>query len=139
METHPEKPSLESIYWKPEYSTGNIEVDLQHQYFIQLVHRLNDELNNTTDKDYHNKLLWELKKYVDFHFQSEENILQRIGVKNLERLSDSHSNLSTDLAVNIQSAMMGMTTPEEIVSFLAHWFINHTVYEDREIFRDAAG
>lgn len=134
MKIPPEKLNVESISWKPEYSTGNSEIDLQHQYFIKLVHRLNGELKNTSDKDYHNQLLWELSKYVGFHFQSEENILRKAGAKGLEQMISLHESLSAELAGNIQSSMMGMTSPEVIISFLANWLVEHTVNEDRKAF-----
>jgi hemerythrin len=139
MKNQYEELNVQTISWKPEYSTGNREVDLQHQYFFQLIHRLNGELKNTGDRDYHKSLLWELNKYVEFHLLSEENMLRKAGSEGLERLIGSHESLSAELAGNIQSAMMGMVSPEEIISFLADWLIKHTVDEDKKAFLENKG
>ncbi|MBF0290914.1 MAG: hypothetical protein HQK86_02025 [Nitrospinae bacterium] len=134
MDDRPERLDVELIGWKPEYSTGNSEIDLQHQYFFQLILRLNEELKKTSDADYRNRLLWELNKYVEFHFQSEENILRKTANEGLESIAILHESLMAELAGNIQSAMMGMISPEEIIDFLANWFIQHTVDDDKRTF-----
>jgi hemerythrin len=139
MKNQPEGLNVEPISWKPEYSTGNSEIDLQHQYFLQLIHRLRGELKKTGDKDYHTRLFWELNKFVEFHFQSEENIMRKAGVEGLDQLIISHEALSKELGENMQSSMMGLFPPEEIISFLLNWFIIHTVDEDKKTFASGKG
>jgi hemerythrin len=139
MNNRPENLDIGIISWKPEYSTGNHEVDLQHQYFFQLIHRLNGDLKKTGDIDYRNRLLWELNKYVEFHFQSEENILLKSKNEGFENMVRLHESLTEELAGNVQSAMAGMISPEEIITFLANWFLRHTVEDDKKVFLQNQG
>jgi hemerythrin-like metal-binding protein len=134
MKSKPEKPDMETISWKPEYSTGNSEIDLQHQYFIKLIHRLDEELKSSDDPDHQNRLLWELSKYVEFHFLSEENILRKAGSEGLEQMISSHESLSEELGGKIQGSMMGIVPAEDVISFLTNWFIKHTASEDKKTF-----
>lgn len=123
---------MDKLIWQPEYSTGQEEVDLQHRYFISLINRLDGELNDHGDRDYQKNLLWELKKYTDFHFQSEENLMHKAHLADLDSHKHKHQELTGALAEKIQGCVWRVNPPDGIVAFLVGWFITHTLEEDKK-------
>ena len=61
---------MDRIDWKNEYSVGVAEIDHQHQFFVDLINRLNEELAEADDQEYKANLLKELVSYAKFHFIS---------------------------------------------------------------------
>lgn len=116
--------------WKYGYETNNKTVDLQHKYFLDLMNRLYDELAETSDKIYQERLLDEIICYAKFHFISEENILLKHLPENFERQKRLHEILINELSSKIQSMRSGDLHPREIVQFVVEWFYMHTITED---------
>ncbi len=125
---------MSKIEWKSSYETGNAAVDLQHRYFVGLINRLYDELSVPGDKGHRERLLWEVVKYAELHFLSEENILLKEGLPGLEEHKRSHENLRMELGQKIQLSFAAGSDPLPILAFLGEWFINHTVNEDIKTF-----
>lgn len=121
---------MERLTWQTSYSTGQEEIDLQHRYFITLINRLNEDMEKGGDREYTKHLLWELKKYADFHFQSEENLMYAAHVADLDSHKKMHDYLSAELAEKIQNSAWGANSPDKIVEFLVDWFVNHTLEVD---------
>ena len=125
-------PSAEpNITWKDEYMTGHAQVDYQHQYFAGLINNIKREFLTSDDPEYKEGLLWELVKYTDFHFLSEENIMRKLGCSDLEQHRKLHEEISIEMSQKVQLAMADMVPSDEIIDFLVQWFITHTVTEDK--------
>ena len=58
-----------------DHKIGIEEVDLQHQYFLDLIKRLSVILNSNVSAHLDTRLINEIIKYAEFHFQSEENLM----------------------------------------------------------------
>ncbi len=118
------------IEWKDTYNIGVDEIDLQHQYFTQLINRLDFELERNIDNEYRFNLIEELLKYASFHFLSEENIMFSSNYSDIEDHKRLHSDLINELNEKIIFFKMSKLTHNEIISFLKNWFLDHTVEID---------
>lgn len=121
---------MEKLIWHAGLATGREKIDDQHRHFIELINSLGEELQRSDDTEYQKHLLWELKKYADFHFQSEENIMYKEGVVDWDLHKIMHTHLSTELGRKIQSCIWGVDSPAKVVTFLIEWFLRHTLEED---------
>lgn len=122
------------IEWNSSYELGIEDIDFQHRYFLNLINRLAFELSQTENSEYRCALIAELNAYARFHFISEENIMQREGYPQLPEHKGHHLKLIDDLS-HRQAALtvrQTETEAEAILDFLAEWFLNHTVIEDRQ-------
>ncbi len=122
------------IAWKGLYETGNREVDLQHQYFCELINRIGNRLSGASDLLYKERLLKELSRYASFHFISEENIIYYARLEGLVEHQTMHMQLLNDLKVKIELLKNGETGSSDIVQFITDWFVDHTTKEDLKIF-----
>lgn len=127
---------LDPVNWKKEYSTGNESVDYQHQYFAKLINRISDNLLETNDLEYRKRLLYELTKYAQFHFTSEENIAYSLELKGINKHHERHMELLEEIRHHSKELFVGKYTTEAFVEFLFHWFIGHTIYEDTSFFSE---
>ena len=61
--------------WETKFKIGIPDVDFQHQYFLELIKRFHEKLQNGMDSKLINFHLQEIVLYARFHFCSEENIM----------------------------------------------------------------
>ena len=123
------------LEWESDFETGNEYVDLQHRYFVDLIKRVGVNFRETDDAAYKEKLIDELRKYADFHFTSEENIATSRNLPGVTGHHQRHRELLEEFNHLAQDLNKGQKTVEEFISFLTDWFIGHTVYEDKKLFR----
>lgn len=122
--------SFETLHWKQDYETGVREIDLQHRFFMDLINRMHEELQGSTDADYRAALFEELSNYARFHFVSEENLMFKFGYPDLDHHRMMHRRLIDELSWRAQEK-----SHDAIFDFLVRWFVAHTVEEDARIGR----
>jgi len=118
------------LLWNDNFSIGIEGIDLQHRYFIDLLNRLSLELKDS-DAAYQAKLIDELASYAKQHFISEENIMYKLGYPGLKKHSEYHQELLEKLNGRIGLYLLDMLEPDEIISYLSKWLIQHIVQEDK--------
>jgi hemerythrin len=121
--------------WEPDFETGNEYVDLQHRYFADLINRVGTNFRETDDAAYRERLISELRKYADFHFTSEENIATSCNLPGVSGHHQRHQELLEEFSHLAEDLHKGQKTVDEFLDFLTNWFIGHTVYEDKKLFR----
>ncbi len=126
--------SSQTIEWKNKYKLEIEIIDLQHQYFADLINRLSKQLQQTDNLQYQAALISELNAYARFHFISEENLMQQADYPGLQAHKKLHHDLMDQLSVKESRLELnhGATEAENIVDFLRDWFLHHTVVEDRK-------
>ncbi|MET0109808.1 MAG: hemerythrin family protein [Candidatus Thiodiazotropha sp.] len=118
--------------WSKKYELGIKEIDLQHQYFFNLINRLAEELEISNDLPYKKSLFNELGLYTHFHFVSEENLMHRSGYAGLQEHKKLHNKLIDGLNKNKLLFEEGHIEAIQVIDFLELWFVSHTVKEDRK-------
>jgi len=124
------------LEWESDFETGNEYVDLQHRYFLDLINRIRNKFMDTNDVAYKGKLINELKKYADFHFTSEENIATSHNIpEDISSHHQRHLELLEEFDHHAEDLDNGLKTIDEFLGFLTDWFIGHTIYEDKKLFK----
>ena len=129
------KEDIMEFEWQSDFETGNEFVDLQHRYFVDLIHRVGINFKNTNDNTYKQKLIIELRKYADFHFTSEENIATALNLPGISSHHQRHLELLEEFNHQAADLEKGSKTADEFLEFLTDWLIGHTVYEDTNLFK----
>lgn len=141
--THIVKPSkidnskleaLEVFPWNPNFETGIVEIDAQHQQLVHLLNRLAAHLAQESEPVVLEQVFSELAAYADFHFKEEEKIwVEHFGEdewftghshtheKFLERVNELRS--------QEQNSHIHETV-DELIKFLTHWLAFHILDND---------
>jgi len=118
--------------WNKKYNIGIELVDLQHQYFLNLIKRLSKYLDHDLSKYMITRIINEILKYADFHFQSEENLMLIENYPEYEKHEELHKDLIEDIGTFLNYYSKGEKQPAELIEFLLKWFIDHTLEEDKK-------
>jgi hemerythrin len=78
-------------------------------------------------------IMLEIKKFTEFHFLSEENLMAELHYPGLADHERIHSELLAVLNVFIAKINRKQETPEEILPQIVTWVTNHVVSEDLKI------
>ncbi|MCA9606010.1 MAG: hemerythrin family protein [Myxococcales bacterium] len=124
---------MQRIEWDSRFELGIEDIDLEHRYFLNLIHRILDEMRSEGDPAHRTGLIEELNAYARFHFISEENMMRRAGYPELDAHREHHRRLTDELSA--KQAFLAMQPSEAhaeaILGFLQTWFVEHTLKEDR--------
>ena len=121
------------IKWEPSYEIGHELIDSQHRVFVMLLNKFAQSSRNEASDDYVLRTLNELKKYAEFHFISEENLMIECDYPDLIQHEKIHSTIIAELAILTDHLANHLVQPIELVSFLRKWVLNHILIEDSRI------
>ena len=121
------------IIWTEAFEIGVTRIDFEHQIFADLINTLADKIAAQKDALSISRTLQEIIKYADFHFTSEENIMEECGYPGLKEHIDIHRALQSALSDRVLAMVSGTDTASDVVNFLVDWFISHTMHEDARI------
>ena len=122
------------IEWNKKFEIGQMDVDLQHHFFVNLINRIEQTLHNVVEPEHRLRLLRELYKYTEFHFLSEENIALSLGLQGVQEHKERHQELLEQLDRRIEETASGKAEEAQLIGFLGQWFCGHTYYEDSRLF-----
>ena len=125
---------MEEMKWETSYETGICEIDHQHKYFFEVINRFARNLEFFKREGALESFVNEVKKYADFHFCSEENIMDFYEYPERELHKKEHFKLLTQLNYEVLSAQYSGIDPCELFKFMRNWFLNHTILEDHKIY-----
>jgi hemerythrin-like metal-binding protein len=121
------------IAWKKELEIGNEMIDTQHRMLVLLLKKLDLALTSRMDQKVVMGIMLEIKKFTEFHFLSEENLMAELHYPGLADHERIHSELLAVLNVFIAKINRKQETPEEILPQIVTWVTNHVVSEDLKI------
>jgi hemerythrin len=119
--------------WKEEYDTGVQQIDYQHRYFLQLIKGLSGKSFSSVESNRIQKYVDEVACYARFHFLSEENVMEDSAYPEFRHHEQLHRKLVKKINHKIAQLEFGDITPADFVAFLAEWFVEHTMKEDKKI------
>ncbi len=125
---------MPSINWDKSLSVNNEELDAQHRELIRLYNELHEALTEGTPKEAADKkatTLEGLLKYVQYHFEFEENYMAEIGYPDLGRHKKMHLDLSKQVenfANELQTGQIVLSNT--IIKFLRNWILEHLIEAD---------
>jgi hemerythrin len=116
------------IRWVPDYAVGVPEIDEEHQGLFALAQKLQLATRAGKGSEILLPILDELVAYTAYHFEHEEELMQRIAYPYYEDHRLQHEDLRS-----IARAMRARSTPNELLHFLVDWLKCHTTTSDRRI------
>jgi len=119
--------------WEKRYEIGHSRIDFEHQIFVDLIQKIAHEVKLGTNKKYMERLLYEIRKYTEFHFISEENIMYSINYPEYETHKKLHEGLLETFSQQLMGIELNEQTIDTFLDFLGGWFVNHTLNEDKKI------
>jgi len=124
---------MKQMIWKDEYLTGVEEIDHQHKDFVKLINRLNIIQGYGDNAGYALRIMSEVGKYFDYHFTSEENLMNITNYPQLETQEKSHKALLLRYRQWMESYKSHKADIEDVIKYLESWFAGHTINEDKKI------
>lgn len=78
-------------------------------------------------------LMLELKKFIEFHFVSEENLMHEIAFEGVAEHAVVHSELLMQLDLMLSKISHRKEFPEDLLFFLNSWLGDHAMHHDKAI------
>lgn len=121
------------ICWDEKFEIGHSRIDHEHQVFVDLIRTVSQEARGDCPKERISRLLMEVKKYAEFHFISEENIMIDAAYPEYEPHKREHDMLLAQLDNEFYRYRSGETELDSVAGFMFRWFALHTTQEDLKI------
>ena len=121
--------------WQQEYTTGNTQVDGQHQQLFEIVNALHDAV--VTQKNVYTiqELLEALANHTIEHFQTEEALMMAVNYPDYDRHKHTHDYLLSKvdrLLLKFRDRNTEAVTTE-LTQFLTEWLTHHIKGEDQKM------
>jgi len=121
------------IHWEKELELDNPLIDTQHRMLILLCRKLDIAIKTReADKTILN-VMQELKKFTEFHFVSEENLMREIGYPHVDEHALIHTDLLRQLDLALAKIGHHQEFPDDLLFFLNKWLAYHVIHEDMKI------
>ncbi len=121
------------IQWKEELALGNALIDTQHRMLMLLCRKLDIAIKTGQSVQTVQRVMLEVKKFTEFHFVSEQNLMHEIHYPHVEAHSKLHTELLIDLQVHLSKISHKAEFPEDVLYALNEWLSQHIVEEDLKL------
>lgn len=119
--------------WEPRYSVYINEFDNHHKKLLELLQKLHQSMLDGQGKIIVGEILDELKEYTVYHFNAEEQQMEKYGYPEFEAHKAQHNNLIEQLEDLIKSFKEGKSTiTTDTYRFLNKWLTNHILSGDKQ-------
>jgi len=122
-----------TLEWKNVYEVGNFDIDAEHKIFLHIIQKINNAYVQKASVSYLEALVAELIKYADFHFCSEENLMQAVNYPDLKYHREVHKKLMLKLKDVVNTVVYRYIDFNTLIGFLYQWFVDHTTEEDKKL------
>ena len=122
-----------AIEWKDEYSTGEAEIDKQHQIIFKYLADLETQMEKGVDERYIKMLLDNLGLFTRSHFCYEEIYMRRIKSPIAAKNKAQHEKLLEEYGRYRQRFEVEGLSDDLVTGlhdFLANWLVNHILKTD---------
>jgi hemerythrin-like metal-binding protein len=121
------------IHWSEELAIGNVLIDTQHRMLMMLCRKLDIAIKTQQPEQTIQRIMLEVKKFAEFHFVSEQNLMHEIGYPEVQSHSQLHLSLLVELQVELSKIRHRTEFPEDLLYSLNEWLLNHITGEDAKI------
>jgi hemerythrin-like metal-binding protein len=121
------------IAWNDKYSVHVKEIDEQHKKLFALVNVLYDAMELGKGKDVVGPILNDFVHYTEYHFSSEERLLEANFYAEFSEHKEMHENLTRKVHQLKEAFDKGSKpTAIEVMLMLTNWLNLHILDEDRK-------
>jgi len=126
---------MPTIKWDKKYEVGNVEIDSEHKVFVRIIQKIENATEMRKNHSYVERLIYELLKYADFHFYSEETVMMEMNYPDIAMHKKEHQKLLLKLRdmVSIVEHEDYSRPMIDLIQFLTDWFVNHTTTVDKKL------
>ena len=121
------------IEWDNKYAVGHSRIDHEHQVFLDLIKNASMIDETAAPKERTLRLMTEVRKYADFHFYSEENIMLDVQYPEYQNHKHEHQVLLSKFDEHLHNYIDGVTKLDQVVNFMFEWFALHTTTVDKQL------
>lgn len=121
------------IQWEKKYAVGHHRLDYEHQMLLELIRNLSIAGERGESKEWCVRLLRELRKYLEYHFFSEENTMLKVGYPDYLSHQQHHTEVKTMLDERIDAYQHDRIDIEAMVVYLFDSFAMHSTHCDRKL------
>lgn len=121
------------IRWSDELAIGNALIDTQHRMLMLLCRKLDIAIKTQQSSQAIQRVMLEVKKFAEFHFVSEQNLMHEIGYPQVHAHSQLHMNLLVELQMELSKIQHRTEFPEDLLYSLNQWLTSHIQEEDIKI------
>lgn len=122
---------METVSWTNALLLGVDEVDAEHRYYFEILHRFNKARADGCDPRRLRTLLNDLLAYIEMHFSNEEAVMRAAGYPALDRHIVAHRGAAEAIQTLSSRNPSDDEVNEFLNSFLSRWLVNHIQSEDR--------
>jgi hemerythrin len=131
------KEQFELVVWSDRLSCGIKIIDDQHKVLVNLVNEMFNHAtgNGLQEKDYFNRAIQEIVKYVKIHFATEEKIMTATKFAGFVEHKKEHEKFVLAVVENIKDYEAGKRlTLSAFTKFLKDWILSHIAMMDKQYF-----
>lgn len=118
---------MATVGWSEAMSVGNVVIDEQHRHFITLL----DDLSNASEANLP-ALVDELVQYINYHFDTEEEMMASVSYPLLEEHRELHRGFIMEVSEMCRRLFEGLLTVEDVKSVVSEWCLDHIAIEDKK-------
>ncbi|MFZ5761204.1 MAG: bacteriohemerythrin [Thermodesulfobacteriota bacterium] len=125
---------MSRITWNDSYSVGIEEIDAQHKKWIAIINELHDSLIEGRQlTEIGMKSLQAMEEYAVFHFDFEEQYMERIGYTDLPHHKREHEMFLEKIRGIIRETEEGhLVLNTQIMKILTSWLTEHIQGSDKK-------
>jgi hemerythrin len=130
---HIKLKGMSRINWDESMRVGVKIIDAQHKTLIDAINSFYEAIGSSSGKDLTLDLLKKMKEYSVFHFNSEEQLLNKHGYPELENQKKEHKSFIDkvdDLDMRLKAGKLVVSL--ELTSFIKSWITSHIMINDKK-------
>ena len=123
------------IHWDASLETGQTLIDAEHRILVFLFRKLDVAVKTGQSQTTISHIINEVKRFVEFHFVSEENLMRETNYPQLLAHQSQHADLLVELGLLASKVVRHLEFPEDLLFFLNNWLLEHIASHDRHVAR----
>ncbi len=122
---------MDKIIWDESFSVGVRRLDEQHKKIIHICNKLIEVNDISVDSEVISSTLNDLTKYALEHFEFEEKMMVENNYPGFVSNKEQHIQfMKKTTTFCLDTMAQSSTIPDEILSFLKKWWVNHILISD---------
>jgi hemerythrin len=122
--------NIQANSWANSYLLNIPDIDAQHKKFFEIL----GNASRYTDADEYNELfliIQELEKYLSEHFAFEEELMQKVGFKDIDNHIIQHQHFINKVKqLKLEFDYQNPQLYSKIIEFMKKWFVSHIIQSD---------
>jgi hemerythrin len=127
---------MDEIKWDPSWNIGNMEIDGQHQKWVEILNRLHQAvLSEGSQKlnDVQRVTLEQILDFTRYHFAAEEKLMQDTAYPEVYNHWRLHREFAKTAYENYRDIGKGVFfLNSDLLSVMKNWLLQHIQIEDKK-------